>query len=105
MFAMGESQTTGLAADAFLIVTALGIVLLAVAAIGIWLWPGTFSLIGCIAALVVTPLSLLFFSQSVSSARTGDMPAIVLDMTAVYLSWVRFRQERTPLSNRREAPE
>ncbi|MGA2671790.1 MAG: hypothetical protein ABSE99_01070 [Terracidiphilus sp.] len=102
MFGMGESGgALGLVAGAFLSVTVISTAALAVAALGSWTrWP-VFSLIGIVSAVGVLPAASLYCRQTMDASywqynspwvAAGDILAFVLDIAAVWLSWLRFRQ-------------
>ena len=90
MFAMGESETpVGLGVGALLIVTLLGAAGLVIGALGSWSrWP-IYSKIPLVGALGVLPIAALFCRQNRGAI---DFLAIALDLAAVSLSWLRFRQ-------------
>ncbi|HUD55964.1 MAG TPA: hypothetical protein VMR02_12095 [Terracidiphilus sp.] len=90
MFAMGESETAvGLVAGAFLIVTVLGAAGLVIGALGSWTRWRSYSVIALVGALGVLPMAALFCRQNRGAI---DFLAIALDLAAVSLSWLRFRQ-------------
>jgi hypothetical protein len=100
-FAMGETAGgIGLSGDAFLIVTAISIAGLALASLGSWTrWP-FFSLIATLSLIGVLPMASIYFKQSLdvpiwhyNSPWVGasEILAFVLDIAAIWLSWLRFR--------------
>ena len=101
MFAMGESETTGFLASALVIGSALGIVALAVAALGSWTRRPFFSMIAMLGSIGVLPMASIYFKQSMGATiwqynapwvgATGIL-ALVLDIAAVWISRLRFRQ-------------
>ncbi len=102
MFGMGESgEPASFLADAFLIFTALGILLLAVAALGSWSRHPFFPLAALVGCVGVLPMAAIFFKQSMgptvwqyndSWVAGSGILFFALDIAMVWLSWLRWRQ-------------
>ena len=102
MFAMGDSgEPASFLPGAFLIFTAVGILLLAVAALGSWTRYPFFSLIALLGSVGVLPMTFIFFKQSMgpivwqyndSRVVLSGILFFVLNLAVAGLSWLRWRQ-------------
>jgi len=101
MFAMGESEESGLLATGFLILTALGIAGLALAALGYWTKHPFFPLAAMVGLVGVLPEALIYLRQSPEPTiwqwnsplvAASGIFAFMLDIAAGLWSWFRYRQ-------------
>ena len=115
MFGMGESGgPIGLLGSALLIMTALGILGVTIAALGALTGKRAFAVVGLVSCLFVLPMAILYtwaeLHADIAASRLPanammsnpvthvsvlqwivDGVAVPLDLTAIWLSWLRIR--------------
>lgn len=109
-FAIGESETTGIAANGFLLLTVLSVAGFLLAAAGAFAKGKFFDTVALISAIAFLPCSILFFRQWISSFGYQGSPietaggfGLVVDVAAGVWAWNRLRHHASEKAASTEA--